>query len=237
MIKICLDAGHGITTPGKRSPDGTLLEYVFNRQMVKIVAKLLEPYKDEIEVIYTQDPDNTYDLSLPGRCKVANQNKVDYFISIHANASNDENKWDSATGWEVYIYGKGGKAEKLANSIEQVIRNNGIKSRGVKVGNFQVIRETTMPAILIESGFMTNQNECKKLLTQDYRVKLGTLYVEGLLNYLGINKKVTEGNVQKLEQLLIELTQATNSYIKTYNNFINEVKDMGYNIPGGDLDV
>lgn len=211
FIKIMLDAGHGKETAGKRSPDGKLLEYKFNREMVKIVLEELNRYYN-IETSYTQDPDNDYDMSLSRRVKNANMEKVNYLISFHGNAydtyeeienPSDEDggiskvqTFNSAQGFEIYVISKGGKAEQLANKILYSVGNDveGIRIRGLKVANFQILRETDMPAILIECGFMTNKEECEKMLSEEYRKLLGKAIVKGILNYLQIPIIALEDN-------------------------------------------
>lgn len=243
MIRIMLDAGHGKSTPGKRSPDDKLLEYKFNRQMVKIVANELNKYK-EIEVLYTQPPEEDYDLSTSGRVKHANKEDVDYFISIHANAYdtyeriikrcsdgteeivNGKRTFNSAKGFEIYVISKGGKAEKLANSILCEVGNDieGIKIRGLKVANFVVLKDTNMPAILIESGFMTNEEECKKLLSENYRNLLGKAYVKGIIKHIGIPLIKTEMEKEKIYKVQVGAYKDYKNALKTQN----ELKNKGY---------
>ena len=187
-MKICLDAGHGASTNGKRSPDSSLMEYEFNRDVMKRLKTILE--RHDVEVIETVIDDT--DVSLSARCSIANKNNVDYFISIHANADGNGYNWTSAKGWEIYIVGKGGKAEKLAKSIQESSRELGLIDRGVKVANFQVLRDTNMPAVLIEHGFYTNKKECELLKTESFRQKCAEVDARGILSYLGINYIPTE---------------------------------------------
>ena len=182
-MKICLDEGHGKSTSGKRSPDSSLMEYEFNRDVGRRLKAILE--RHGVEVIETVTDDT--DVSLPERCNIANKNNVDYFVSIHANADGTGYNWTSARGWEIYVVGKGGKAEKLAKSIQESSRELGLKDRGVKVANFQVLRDTNMPAVLIEHGFYTNKEECELLKTDEFRQKCAEVDARGILSYLGIN--------------------------------------------------
>ena len=150
-MRICLDAGHGRETAGKRSPDESFFEYEFNRDVTNRLKTILE--RHGVEVLLTCDDEHDIDLKV--RCEYANANKADYFISIHANAHKE--CWTDANGWEIYIVGKGGKAEKLAETIQKhSIAELGLKDRGVKLANFQVLKDTDMPAVLIEHGFYTN---------------------------------------------------------------------------------
>lgn len=188
-VKICLDAGHSAQTKGKRSPDSSLMEYEFNRDVGRRLRDIL--VRHGVEVIETVTDDDT-DVSLAERCNIANKNNVDYFVSIHANADGTGYNWTSARGWEIYVVGKGGKAEKLAKSIQESSRELGLKDRGVKVANFQVLRDTNMPAVLIEHGFYTNKEECELLKTDEFRQKCAEVDARGILSYLGINYISTE---------------------------------------------
>jgi N-acetylmuramoyl-L-alanine amidase len=179
-MRICLDAGHGIETAGKRSPDGTLIEYEFNRDVTNRIKTILE--RHGVEVLLTCDDEHDVDLDI--RCDYANKNKVDYFVSIHANA--DEEFWTSANGWEIHIVGKGGNAEKLAKCIHKYSKELGLKDRGIKVSNFQVLKDTSMPAVLIEHGFYTNKEECEKLKDSNFRQKCAECDAKGILEHLGI---------------------------------------------------
>lgn len=233
MIKICLDAGHGKDTSGKRSPDNSLLEYKFNRQMAKIIKEKLEEYKDELEIITTQDLESNYDLSLSGRAQVANKEKADYFISIHANGFyfKDENgkyieEFNSVKGFETHIISKGGKAEQLSKQINYSVKNNipTIVDRGTFVSNFSVLRNTNMPAILIECGFYTNKDECKLLSSEDYKKLLGASIVNGILNHLRIKKIPLNDNMEKIYKVQIG---AYKEY-KNAQRLVKELKEKGY---------
>ena len=187
-MKIALDYGHGKETAGKRSPDSTLMEYEFNRAVGKQLKEILEQHG--LEVIETAPTDA--DVSLTNRCKIANNAKADYLVSIHANAHGNGAEWTSANGWEVYIYGKGGQAEKLAKSIETYSKTLGLKNRGIKVEKtFTMLKNTDMPAVLIEHGFFTNKEECEKLKNANFRRQCAIADAKGILAHLGIAYKET----------------------------------------------
>jgi N-acetylmuramoyl-L-alanine amidase len=185
-MKIALDYGHGRETAGKRSPDSTLREYEFNRAVGRQLKEILEQHG--LEVIETVS--NESDPSLTARCKIANDAKADYLISIHANAYGET--WNSANGWEIYIVGKGGNAEKLAKSIEKYSKDLGLKNRGIKVEKtFTMLKDTNMPAVLIEHGFYTNKEECEKLKDANFRRQCAIVDAKGILAHLGIAYKET----------------------------------------------
>ena len=226
-MKVCLDAGHGASTNGKRSPDSSLMEYEFNRDVGRRLKAILE--RHNIEVIETVTDDT--DVSLTERCNIANKNNVDYFVSIHANADGMGYNWTSAKGWEIHIVGKGGKAEELAEAIHKhSIPILGLKDRGVRISNFQVLRDTDMPAVLIEHGFYTNKEECDILKTEEFRQKCAEADAKGILEFLGINYQdnKTEETVEKpiIDDWKVEQYQKALVHgIITDKNWINRLND------------
>jgi N-acetylmuramoyl-L-alanine amidase len=165
MMKIMIDAGHGPETAGKRSPDGLLREFSFN----SAVANLVKQYLVEEGVTIFFAHDERKDVSLSERTNYANRMNVDAFISIHANAYGAG--WNHANGIETYVYPSASKESRVLASLVQasLITACNRTDRGVKMANFAVLRETRMPAILIECGFMTNREETALLLKKAYR--------------------------------------------------------------------
>ena len=176
-MKIAIDCGHTESTAGKRSPDSSLLEYEFNRDVGRQLEAHLKRNGFDTLLIAPTGKD-----SLTARCKKANDWKADLFISIHANAYS--NGWHDANGWGIFICGKGGKAEQLAESIRKVsIPMLGIRDRGVKVEQFTVIAKTNMPAVLVEHAFYTNRAECELLKTPAFREKCAEADARGIVEY------------------------------------------------------
>lgn len=180
MATIILDAGHGPNTPGKRSPDSRLLEFHFNSE----VAELLRHYLllEGVDVFCTHE--NGRDAPLAERTTLANRLDGDAFVSIHANAYG--NDWNEVQGIEMYMYPQTSKqtallAELIHRSMISVCER---KDRGVKTANFAVLRETKMPAVLVECGFMTNREEAGLLLSRSYRVQCARAMCFGILSWL-----------------------------------------------------
>ncbi len=165
IMKIMIDAGHGPETAGKRSPDGLLREFKFNNA----VAYLIQQYLNEDGLTVYFSHNELKDIPLVERTKYANQMKVDAFISIHANAYGTD--WNQANGIETYAYLTASKESlALASLIQQsMISACNRTNRGVKKADFAVLRETKMPAVLVECGFMTNRAEATLLLNKAYR--------------------------------------------------------------------
>lgn len=182
MSKICIDAGHGQGTAGKRSFDGTLLEYEFNRDVANRLKYHLE--RHGVEIILTS-LDNG-DRSLTERCNIANNANANLFISIHANAYGSS--WNDANGWEIYVYNLNDAATvRLAQLIKNyAIPKLGLRDRGIKSADFTVLTNTKMVAVLIEHGFYTNLAECEKLKSADFREKCAISDCLGILEYLGM---------------------------------------------------
>ena len=124
-------------------------------------------------------------MPLITRTNNINSKNADICVSIHANAYTGQ--WNDANGIETYIIARGGEAEKIANIVQRkLIENTGRKDRGVKVSNLHMCRETKMPAILCECGFMDNREEAELLKTEEYRIKCAEAIAYGILEYLNI---------------------------------------------------
>lgn len=179
-MKIAIDCGHTAETAGKRSPDGTLREYEFNRDVGARLEKHLRRHGVSTFLIAPIGDDD-----LMGRCETANEWEADYFVSIHANAY--DKTWNVANGWEIFILEKGGEAEKLAKAIEaESCPFLGLRNRGIKTSPFAVLKYTDMPAVLIEHGFYTNLKECALLKSDEFREMCAVADAKGILRYLGI---------------------------------------------------
>lgn len=178
-LVVMLDPGHGESTGGKRSFDGSLREYEFNRSVANKIAAILRA--QGIEVLMTVS--DNQDTSLNDRCVIANNSNADIFVSIHANAFGTN--WNTVNGWEAYIYKAGGFSEVLAKEIEKTSNPSlGLTNRGVKTSEFYVVKYTDMPSVLIEHGFYTNATEVEKLKSDSFRQKCAEADAQGIINFL-----------------------------------------------------
>jgi N-acetylmuramoyl-L-alanine amidase len=194
-MKIILDAGHGYSTPGKRSPDG-MREYEFNRAVAELAKEMLEKHQNT-EVVFAHS--DKRDVPLAERTALANKQNADCYVSIHANA-NGTCGWNSAGGIETYVHpSKPREALSLAQKIQRnLISSTGLRDRGVKTADFQVLRETKMTAVLVECGFMTNKEEASLLRTPLYRKRCAQAIVKAIAEQYGLRKynKVKQYKVQ-----------------------------------------
>lgn len=195
-MKIVIDAGHGYNTAGKRCPDGSMREWEFNNVVAKYVADELARYVG-VTTKFTHDTTGKTDVPLITRTKEANAWPADILVSIHANAAG--NVWSNANGIETFVYSLGSvNSVKLAKAVQtQLIAKTGRRDRGVKSGNLHMVRETKMPAILVECGFMDNREESALLKTDAYRRKCAEAIVEGIASVYGLKRKEEAATTNK----------------------------------------
>ena len=186
-MKIMLDAGHGLLTIGKETPDG-MKEFEFNAAVAEYAKGILSDY--QCEVLFAHDPTGKIDIPLTKRTDYANKAGVDVFVSIHANAFGPGG-WNNTQGIETFVYiTKPQIALNLANLIQKkLLEATGRPNRGVKTADFHVLRENTMTAILAECGFMTNQEEAALLKSDEYRKKSAKAIAESLIEFYNLKPK------------------------------------------------
>lgn len=164
-MKIMLDAGHGPNTTGKRTLDGKMKEFEFNEAVAQFVKNELTGF----ELIVMNSHDKERDVPLKERTTLANKMGVDAFISIHANAYGTT--WNNVSGIETFTYVKPSEQSIILASLIQnsLCSITGRTNRGLKRADFAVVRDTKMPAVLVECGFMTNKIEATLLQSTLYR--------------------------------------------------------------------
>lgn len=206
-MKILIDNGHGITTKGKRSPDGSLLEYKYTREIAKKVVGHLCAHGLDAELLVPEDAD----ISLGERCSRANawcsrlgSGNV-LLVSIHVNAAGDGSSWKSATGWEAYTSPGLTKADSLADCLYAAaettlagilgadtplkVRTDLSDGDPDKEARFQILTGTRCPAVLTENFFMDNRADCSWLLSAEGRRAVTRIHVSGIIQYISHLKK------------------------------------------------
>lgn len=212
---VCIDPGHAEKTAGKRSFDGQLREYEFNRDVAKRLKKHLE--RHGIKTIYSCDIETQKDISLGTRCTTANKAQADLFVSIHANAFGTS--WNDAKGWEIFYCKGSSRGKTLAECIQrESIPFLGLRYRGIKTDGLYVTKHTKMPAVLIEHGFYSNFSEMLLLLTDEFREKCAVADAKGILAYIGIPWIDNTANNDDIEIIKkkIGLEQQTIEYLQAY---------------------
>lgn len=173
---VVIDAGHGDQDPGAIGVTGKK-EKDFNLAMALKVQALLKQ-ESGINVVLTRS-DDTF-LELKQRVKIAEDIKADIFISIHANSGPA-----AANGVETFYTRSTSKA--LADIMHKhLVQSSGLKDRGVKTASLHVTRETTMPAVLLEGGFLSNASDEAVLFTESFQNSVAKGIVAGIKEYLGI---------------------------------------------------
>lgn len=181
---VVLDAGHG----GK--DNGASFDKFLEKSVNITTALLTKRHLESLgyRVIMTRSKDNF--IPLVQRVKIASQVKADIFVSIHFNSSKNK----QAKGIEVYYYSskplpRNRASQQLANCVlTRLIDQTEANSRGVKTGNFHVIRETAMPAVLVEGGFITNFQERQKIGQRAYLDQIALGVAQGIDSYFKMNK-------------------------------------------------
>lgn len=191
-IVVILDNGHGVNTPGKCSPDKTLLEYKWAREIVDRL--MVEFAKHGIRSIKLVPEDK--DISLRERVRRANQhykdnNKQAILISVHCNAAGADGKWHTANGWSVFVaQNASGNSKRLARNLYEEAEKRGLKgNRSVPkekywVQSLAMCRDTNCPAVLTENMFQDNKEDVALLLSEEGKKKIIEAHVQGVLNYL-----------------------------------------------------
>lgn len=177
---IVLDAGHGGKDPGAVSP---------NKQKEKDFAlstalKIAELLKNDpnIDLVLTRS-DDTYP-TLQGRVKMANDLKADLFISIHANSIPTTSK-SNPSGVETY-YTRNDSLQFAKTVHKYLVPASGLADRGVRQNSLHVTRETTMPAILLECGYLSNAKDEALLFDNNFQQRIAEATVAGIKEYLGL---------------------------------------------------
>ena len=194
-MKILLDNGHGIDTPGKRSPDGVLREYAWNRLIAgRVVSALNDLGHDAALLVPEQE-----DIPLPERCRRVNaicqafgtRNVI--LISIHANAAGRGDRWYDATGWCAYTTRGDTRADALATSLYEAatfhlpgqrLRTDYTDGDPDLEADFYLLRHSLPPAVLVENFFMDAHRDCDFLLSEEGQSAIVNLHVDGICRYL-----------------------------------------------------
>lgn len=215
---VLIDNGHGSNTPGKCSPDKSLREYRWAREIAARIENVLKTKGIDARRIVTEETDVPLAIRATRVNKicrqVGEQNVI--LISVHSNAAGGDGKWKSAGGWCVYTTPGKTKADDLATELWnaaqselkpyaerfKVLQKAGeYDSRQVSFradwsdgdpdyeANFYIIRKTLCPAVLTESLFQDNRADVEFLLSEAGKAAIVNLHVNGIINYLNKSAK------------------------------------------------
>lgn len=216
-MKYLLDYGHGGDDPGAIGIDN-LKEKDIVREIGKRVKYHLERHQ---QTVFESRP-NDETVSLTERSNKANTNNVDLCISIHCNAFSDS----SAQGVEIFYYQGSTRGQQLANSILKEITKAKLytKNRGLKTNNLHITRETKMPSVLIELGFITNVTD--KNLIINNKENFAIAITKGILSYYDMTYEVetSQTTIDKLYRVQVGAFKEKANAEK----LSNELKQKGY---------
>lgn len=197
-MKILIDNGHGLNTPGKRSPDGTLIEAIYARQIAqRIVADLQDRgYDAELLVPETEDiPLNDRVNRVNAICRAEGKENT-ILISIHVNAAGNGSKWLNATGWSVYTCKGHTASDKLAECLCEVATKN-FPGRRIRTDfsdgdsdweeNFYLLQKSLCVAVLTENFFQDCLSDVQFLQSRAGKQAVVDTHVEGLVEWLEMN--------------------------------------------------
>ena len=194
-MKILIDPGHGIDTPGKRSPDGLFREYLSNRQVADLILEGLVSAGVDASLVVTE----TNDVTLRNRVNRVNTicNRVGasnaLLVSVHANAAGNGSAWMNARGWSCYT-SKGKTrsdqvAECLYDAFEEEFQDRKIR-KDMSDGdrdweeNFYVLQKSKCPAVLLENFYYDNREECAWMLQEETKRRIASAAVKGIIKYI-----------------------------------------------------
>lgn len=172
---IVIDPGHGGKDPGAIGLGG-LQEKVVVLSISQEVAQVLR--QRGFQVVMTRNNDTF--VSLQERVAIAERHNGNVFVSIHANAVGRNQT--QVNGLETYYFQSG---LRLAQTIHRtILRRLNVRDRNVRRARFYVLRNTSMPAVLVEVGFLTGSIDNRNLSNPTYRQRMGEAIAEGIIEYL-----------------------------------------------------
>jgi N-acetylmuramoyl-L-alanine amidase len=177
-IVIVVDPGHGGSDPGAIGIGGAR-EKDITLAVARQVTALLQ--QQGIRAVLTRSDDR--DLELQPRVDIAERADADLFVSIHVNSISLSRP--EVNGAEVYYYDSG---QALAQTLQNtIVRETGMFDRGARSARFYVLRNTSMPSVLIEMGFITGRDDQPRLTNPAFQSRMATSIVRGILQYVQQN--------------------------------------------------
>lgn len=172
---VIIDPGHGGSDPGAVGI-GNIHEADVVLEIAQQVASILE--QQGVQAIMTRT--SNVDVELEPRVAMAEQANASLFVSIHANAIDMSRP--EVNGTSTYYFSSG---ESLAQVVQDsIVQALGMKDRGIHSARFYVLRKTSMPAILVETAFVTGAEDAKNLADSNWRSQMATAIANGVLQYL-----------------------------------------------------
>lgn len=194
-ITVCIDPGHGGYDGGAVGRESGTLEKAINLQLARELKRQLEA--EGAGVMLTRDRDIALAEEGSGRKRRDLQARVDsaagadVFLSLHMNEYPDRTQ----SGPQVFYTEGAENSRLLAGAIQSSMNQllSPVRPRSAHSGDYFVLREQTLPAVLVECGFLSNKEEEAKLLSEDYQNKVAQSILQGLLEYLHLRGNLANG--------------------------------------------
>jgi N-acetylmuramoyl-L-alanine amidase len=174
-LLVVIDPGHGGKDPGAIGIGG-IQEKDIILPISRKIAEVLQ--RNGVQVVLTRDSD--YFVSLPGRVQMAERANADVFVSIHANSAGANRP--EVSGLETYYYDNGLTLARIVHN--RILQRVNVNDRRVRKARFYVLRKSSMPSILVETGYLTGREDISKLRTSAYQNQMAEAIAEGILQYL-----------------------------------------------------
>ena len=200
MKRIFIDPGHGGADPG--ATGNGLKEKDLTLSLGLLLEENMKNYDCEVKLSRRKDRF----LGLYSRAKAANDWNAGLFFSIHINGHNNA----SANGYEDFVHPDApqitfDRQVFIHRHISKIWTGANRADRGMKVANFQVLRETQMSAILVENGFITNQFDAALLEGEGFQRQLARAMAQGIAEAMGLGEKKPDVTIEQLEKEKNEL--------------------------------
>ena len=195
-ILILIDNGHGNNTPGKRSPDGRLIEATYTREIASKVVSSLRRLGYYAELLTPE----LYDVSLLERvhrvnvkCQSLGKDNV-LCVSIHCNAASNGKEWREATGWEIWTSVGKTKSDNLADHFVKMAKRHfegqtirewkKMDGERDKEAKFTILADTLCPAVLTENFFMDSKKDVDYLLSTEGKSAIVRCHIDAIVSYV-----------------------------------------------------
>lgn len=194
-FEVLIDNGHGVPVRGggKHSPDMSLYEPVYCREITDMLARALT----EVGIKYRLIVPETADIKLEERCRRVNEivranPDTDFvLISVHNNAAGADGEWHNAQGWSGWVYREASqKSRALADCLFDAATELKLKTRQPEPkhkyyeAGFYILKHTNCPAVLTENFFQDNREEVAWLLSDEGKATVVNLHLMGILKYM-----------------------------------------------------
>lgn len=196
-MKVLIDPGHSLQTTGKISPDGSVKEYLFARELATAVERKLRQAGIDVERIITPEEDDNIDISSKERAdriyKTSCREEC-LLVSLHSNMTVSDGKWHNGRGWSIYVDRHAtDRSRLLAFLIAGEAGSEGLKVNKpdddsqflcweTDLGYGEAIKD--IPAVLIKSAYLDNKDDVKYICSEIGVKSLSDIIVRGISNYL-----------------------------------------------------